>query len=47
LRPAGLDAGEITDQGYVNQWQVLARRWLNCSTPSLVPAGVVVAERTA
>jgi hypothetical protein len=25
-RPAGLDAGEITDKGYVNQRQVLANR---------------------
>jgi len=48
-RPAGLDAGEITDKGYVNQRQVLANRaalveLLYAEPP---PAGVVVSERTA
>jgi feruloyl-CoA synthase len=57
-RPAGLDAGEITDKGYVNQRQVLANRAAlvellyaqpepeSPETPEL-PAGVVEAERTA
>jgi feruloyl-CoA synthase len=54
-RPAGLDAGEITDKGYVNQRQVLANRAAlvellyaqpNPENPEL-PAGVVEAERTA
>ena len=48
-RPAGLDAGEITDKGYVNQRKVLACRAglaeLLYADP--VPAGVVVAGRTA
>jgi feruloyl-CoA synthase len=46
-RPADLDAGEITDKGYVNQRKVLARRArlveLLYSEP--VPEGVVVAGR--
>ena len=54
-RPAGLDAGEITDKGYVNQRQVLANRAalveLLYAEPEPehpgFPAGVVVAERTA
>jgi feruloyl-CoA synthase len=57
-RPAGLDAGEITDKGYVNQRQVLANRAAlvellyaepepkSPENPEF-PAGVVVAERTA
>ena len=57
-RPAGLDAGEITDKGYVNQRQVLANRAALVEllyaqpepefpeNPEL-PAGVVEAERTA
>jgi len=48
-QPASLDAGEITDKGYVNQRKVLARRaalveQLYADPP---PAGVIVAERTA
>ena len=54
-RPPGLDAGEITDQGYVNQRQVLANRAvlveLLYAEPApenpAFPAGVVMAERTA
>ena len=48
-RPAGLDAGEITDKGYVNQRQVLANRaaLVELLYTEPVPAGVVVAERTA
>ncbi len=48
-RPADLDAGEITDKGYVNQRQVLARRapLVQLLYTQPVPAGVVVAERTA
>jgi len=57
-RPAGLDAGEITDKGYVNQRRVLANRAAlvellyaqpdpkDLENPEL-PAGVVEAERTA
>ena len=57
-RPAGLDAGEITDKGYVNQRQVLANRAAlvellyaqpepeSPENPEF-PAGVVEAERTA
>jgi hypothetical protein len=57
-RPAGLDAGEITDKGYVNQRKVLANRAAlvellyaqpdpeTPETPEL-PAGVIEAERTA
>src|SRR6202034_4042717 len=48
-RPADLDAGEITDKGYVNQRKVLARRTalveLLYADPA--PEGVVVAGRTA
>src|SRR5207302_7981181 len=48
-RPAGLDAGEITDKGYVNQRQVLANRaaLVELLYTQPVPTGVVVAERTA
>jgi feruloyl-CoA synthase len=54
-RPADLDAGEITDKGYVNQRRVLANRAalveLLYAEPDPedpeFPAGVVVAERTA
>jgi hypothetical protein len=48
-RPADLDAGEITDKGYVNQRQVLANRaaLVELLYAEPVPAGVVVAERTA
>jgi feruloyl-CoA synthase len=54
-RPAGLDAGEITDKGYVNQRRVLANRAALVELlyaepdpePPEFPAGVVVAERTA
>ena len=57
-RPAGLDAGEITDKGYVNQRRVLANRAAlvellyaepapgSPGSPEF-PAGVVVAERMA
>jgi feruloyl-CoA synthase len=56
--PAGLDAGEITDKGYVNHRQVLANRAAlvellyaqpdpeHPENPEF-PAGVVEAERTA
>ena len=54
-RPAGLDAGEITDKGSVNQRRVLANRAALVEMPYAepgpenpdFPAGVVVAERTA
>ena len=54
-RPPGLDAGEITDKGYVNQRRVLANRAalveLLYAPPAPenpeLPAGVVEAERTA
>jgi len=48
-RPADLDASEITDKCYVNQRQVLARRaaLVELLYTQPVPAGVVVAERTA
>jgi feruloyl-CoA synthase len=51
-RPADLDAGEITDKGYVNQRRVLAHRaalveLLYAGPDPEFPAGVVVAERTA
>jgi feruloyl-CoA synthase len=48
-RPADLDAGEITDKGYVNQRQVLANRaaLVELLYAEPVPAGVVVAERTS
>jgi feruloyl-CoA synthase len=47
--PAGLDAGEITDKGYVNQRRVLARRagLVEMLYADPVPAGVIVAGRTA
>jgi feruloyl-CoA synthase len=46
--PASLDAGEITDKGYINQRRVLARRadLVDMLYADPVPAGVVVAERT-
>jgi feruloyl-CoA synthase len=48
-RPADLDAGEITDKGYVNQRKVLALRAalveMLYTTPT--PVGVIVAGRTA
>ena len=58
IRPAGLDSGEITGKGYVNQRQVLANRAAlvevlyaepepeSPENPEF-PAGVVEAERTA
>jgi len=51
-RPADLDAGEITDKGYVNQRRVLTTRAalveLLYPHPGLsAPSGVVVAERTS
>jgi feruloyl-CoA synthase len=48
-RPADLDAGEITDKGYVNQRKVLARRAALVETlyAEPTPPGVVVAGRTA
>ena len=48
-RPADLDAGEITDKGYVNQRRVLARRsgLVAMLYADPAPAGVVVAERNA
>ena len=48
-RPADLDAGEITDKGYVNERQVLANRaaLVELLYAEPVPAGVVVAGRTA
>jgi hypothetical protein len=48
-RPADLDAGEITDKGYLNQRQVLANRAALVELLYIepVPAGVVVAGRTA
>jgi feruloyl-CoA synthase len=44
-RPADLDAGEITDKGYVNQRRVLARRadLVELLYAEPAPAGVVVA----
>ncbi len=44
--PAGLDAGEITDKGYVNQRQVLANRagLVDLLYAEPVPHGVIVAE---
>ena len=47
--PADLDAGEITDKGYVNQRTVLARRagLVEMLYADPVPPGVVVARRTA
>ena len=48
-RPADLDAGEITDKGYVNQRKVLARRaaLVEMLYTDPAPDGVVVAGRTA
>jgi feruloyl-CoA synthase len=48
-RPADLDAGEITDKGYVNQRKVLERRAALVETlyAEPTPPGVVVAGRTA
>jgi feruloyl-CoA synthase len=48
-RPADLEAGEITDKGYVNQRQVLANRAALAELLYTEPAaaGVVVAGRTA
>jgi feruloyl-CoA synthase len=48
-RPADLDAGEITDKGYVNQRRVLANRKTLVDLLYAQPAaeGVLVAERTA
>ena len=47
--PADLDAGEITDKGYVNQRKVLARRagLVEMLYADPVPAGVIVAGRAA
>ena len=47
--PASLDAGEITDKGYINQRQVLARRadLVDMLYADPVPPGVVVAEGTS
>jgi feruloyl-CoA synthase len=47
-RPASLDAGEITDKGYINQRKVLAARaeLAEMLYADPVPAGVIVAERT-
>ena len=47
--PASLDAGEITDKGYVNQRRVLACRavLVEMLYADPVPAAVVVAERTS
>jgi feruloyl-CoA synthase len=48
-RPADLDAGEITDKGYVNQRTVLARRakLVEMLYAEPAPEGVVVAGRNA
>jgi feruloyl-CoA synthase len=48
-RPADLDAGEITDKGYINQRKVLAHRaeLVEMLYADPAPAGVVVAERNA
>jgi feruloyl-CoA synthase len=48
-QPADLDAGEITDKGYVNQRRVLARRAALAEMlyTNPVPAGVTVAGRMA
>ena len=47
--PASLDAGEITDKGYINQRRVLARRadLVDMLYADPAPAGVIVAERTS
>jgi feruloyl-CoA synthase len=46
--PAGLDSGEITDKGYVNQRQVLANRaaLVELLYTEPAPPGVIVAEGT-
>jgi feruloyl-CoA synthase len=48
-RPADLDAGEITDKGYVNQRTVLARRaeLVEMLYAEPVPEGVIVGGRNA
>jgi feruloyl-CoA synthase len=48
-RAADLDAGEITDKGYVNQRQVLARRaaLVELLYAEPAPAGVIVADPSA
>ena len=48
-RPADLDAGEITDKGYVNQRRVLDRRagLVDLLYADPVPDGVIVAGRGA
>ena len=48
-RPADLDAGEITDKGYVNQRTVLARRagLVEMLYAEPAPEGVIVAGRNA
>jgi feruloyl-CoA synthase len=48
-RPASLDAGEITDKGYINQRKVLASRaeLAEMLYADPVPAGVIVAERVS
>lgn len=45
--PASLDAGVITDKGYVNQRKVLARRagLVEMLYADPVPAGVIVARK--
>lgn len=47
--PASLDAGEITDKGYVNQRRVLSRRAALAEMlyADPVPAGVIVAEKSS
>ena len=46
-QPAGLDAGEITDKGYVNQRNVIARRaaLVELLYADPIPAGVIVAGK--
>jgi feruloyl-CoA synthase len=48
-RPADLDAGEVTDKGYVNQRTVLARRaaLVELLYAEPAPEGVIVAGTTA
>lgn len=45
--PASLDAGEITDKGYVNQCKVLTRRagLVEMLYADPVPDGVIVAGK--
>jgi feruloyl-CoA synthase len=47
-RPADLDAGEITDKGYINQRQVLKNRagLIELLYTEPPPAGVIIARRT-